>query len=698
MRSIVLVIGLFGWAFAWSAPFNTCPSKAFLVQDTTARLYGVNLVTGSYQQLSGDLGTTGKINGFGFSFHDQYLYGWGYEYGEVIRIGNDFQVERLPVASLPQTNFFVGDVALASNHYYVYKKGADFGLFRISLDPLDGQYLNAVRIVDGSTLNLSIFDLAFHPYDSFAYSVDNRGRLWQIDVETGAAVMLANVGESGTFGAVYFDVDGWLYISRNSDGSIFRIDLEAASPTAEFFAFGPASSNNDGARCAIAPLLNEDVTNIDFGDAPDSYGTTLAANGARHEIVAGGLFMGAAIDGEAQPAIAPFSDDAAGTVNDEDGVWFATPLTRGLDGVVVVTASADGYLSAWVDVDQNGSFDADDQLVTDLPVSAGQNPIALPIPLNATNGNSWARFRISDQIGLGPTGGVVNGEVEDYPVNISGNGIITSAYPSMSQWNTLAYEDNWPERGDYDQNDVVVQLRIITRVSSDGVEQVELKGQIAAVGGDYHNGFAVRLPGIASNNIDPDSVIGLLGNKQLDASVVEAGREEAIIIVSSDIREEVDIPAGCGYFRTEANCQQSQPLAFHVSFQFATAVPVASFPAMPLDPFIFATPGTYHGDLMFQPGRGWEVHLKNQSPTEAFDAGLWGLGDDASNPGSEHYFQDVNGMPWALSIDEQWLHPLERVDLIQAYPRFVEYVQSLGVEARDWHQASQRVNGKTVQN
>ena len=44
-------------------PFSSCPSKAFLIQQSVAQLYGVNLVTGNYELLSDDLGTTGKING-----------------------------------------------------------------------------------------------------------------------------------------------------------------------------------------------------------------------------------------------------------------------------------------------------------------------------------------------------------------------------------------------------------------------------------------------------------------------------------------------------------------------------------------------------------------------------------------------------------------------------------------------------------
>ena len=98
-------LGLFSCLSLQAAPFDTCPSKAFLVQDTTARLYGVNLVSGSAPELENDMGTSGKVNGIGFSVHDRYLYGWGYEAGTLVRIGKDYQVEPMSLSGAPNQNF-----------------------------------------------------------------------------------------------------------------------------------------------------------------------------------------------------------------------------------------------------------------------------------------------------------------------------------------------------------------------------------------------------------------------------------------------------------------------------------------------------------------------------------------------------------------------------------------------------------------
>ena len=65
---------------AFSSPFSSCPSEAFLVQDTVAKIYGVELATGHYQELSNSMGTSGKLNALAFNFHDKYLYAWSYEH------------------------------------------------------------------------------------------------------------------------------------------------------------------------------------------------------------------------------------------------------------------------------------------------------------------------------------------------------------------------------------------------------------------------------------------------------------------------------------------------------------------------------------------------------------------------------------------------------------------------------------------
>ena len=193
-----------------AAPFENCPNEAFLTQSKPALLYGVDLTTGSYGDL-GDLGTPDKLNAMGFSRHDAFLYAWFYEGQTLARIHSDYTIEPLALSPSLPMDYFVGDVSVLDNAYYMYRKGGSYnGLWRIALDPAAADYLQPERVVEGSVLNIKIFDLAFHPDNGFAYSVDSRGKLWRIDPTGGAPADLGGVGESGTFGAVYFDVNGTL--------------------------------------------------------------------------------------------------------------------------------------------------------------------------------------------------------------------------------------------------------------------------------------------------------------------------------------------------------------------------------------------------------------------------------------------------------------------------------------------------------
>ncbi|NOI10948.1 LruC domain-containing protein [Vibrio alginolyticus] len=688
-RTSLLLGSLIASAYAQAAPFDTCPSKAYLFQSTPVQIYGVNLVTGSTTLLEDDTGLASGINGVGFNFTDRYIYGYDTTNKKIVRLGQDFQAETLDVSGLPTDHtFYVGDVY---NHvYYLYRKGK--GLFSIDLSPLDSDpnaTLSIVKISSTATVNLT--DFAFHPGDGSLYGIDNNsGVLYQFNPSNGNTTAIGDTGELGTFGAGYFDVNGNYYVSRNQDGKIYRVDLSEGNaaniaagivPAVEFVSNGPSSSQNDGARCANAPVIDEDEP-IDFGDAPDSYHTTLASNGPRHE-VDGVTWLGSvAPDGDADGQA---NDNSVGTA-DEDGVGFVSALDLGLSSIVNVTASTSGYLSAWFDWNRDGDFDDEgEQVFTDQLLSAGNNPLPFVVSTAATEGSSWSRFRFSQQTGLNYDGGSTSGEVEDYPITITGNGYSVEYFPSAEDYATVAYEDNWPYTADYDMNDVVVKFRITETSLAGHVENIQITGDLAAYGASYKNGFAIRLPGVLRSSIENGLTTLSFNGVEQASNGLESISDEAIFIISEDLSTHA--ASSCSYFRTESGCDDNVSLTFTLNVYFTEGSDRSAIQAMPYDPFIFATPGTYHGDgITFQPGRKWEVHLADQAPTEQFDdQNLFGVGVDASDPAQGVYFKTANNLPWALLIVEDWDWPLERVDMVDAYPQFQTWAESGGELSTDWH-------------
>ncbi|MFQ3209319.1 MAG: LruC domain-containing protein, partial [Colwellia sp.] len=667
-------------------PFATCPAEAFLIQDTLATLYSVQLATGQYLQLSNTMGTTDELNAMGFNTHDQFIYAWSNEFEQPVRINSDYQVTSLTTSGLPDVSFDVGDIAIDSNIYYIYKPGASYGLYAISLDSSDANYLIAQLIIDGSSLDLDIFDMAFHPSDGFAYSVDSQGNLYRIDVNNGSATLINNIGETGIFGAVYFDVDANLYISRNNDGKIFKINTNEANSDADLFAYGPSSSNNDGARCALAPVIATDAATIDFGDAPASYGSLAEDNGARHSTEDNTIFMGSAVDAEFDSFQFPLSDDSTDGNDDEDGVDFVTGIEVGNSAVLQLLASSSAFVNAWIDFDGNGVFGSDEKILDAEQVVPGNNTISYDVPEWADQGSTWARFRISSLSEIGPTGGVSDGEVEDHQLDITEPNVSIQYYPSASEWATIAFEDNWPLIGDYDFNDLVMNYRISEYRLNDEVIRIKLEGQIAAVGGSYHNGFAFHLPGITRDTIDENAIRYTINDLPQISSPLELARDKAIVIITDDVWDYVSAGENCKYHRSEAGCGSKIQMRFSMTLPMTDAIPDQQMPEFPYDPFLFATEGYEHGYVFgLPPGRPYEIHLPNKAPTEAFRYDFFTRGDDSSEPENQRYFVNENGMPWAINVGVEWQYPLEYMDVIYGYPLFPSFISNQGLIDADWY-------------
>ena len=158
----------------------------------------------------------------------------------------------------------------------------------------------------------------------------------------------------------------------------------------------------------------------DFGDWSAA---ALASNVASSD-----LRMGALVDTEyeANGNGTATGDDVIGS-DDEDGVSLPASVTPGTSSsaTVVVTnnTTGPGYLNAWIDFNNNGSFgDEGEQIASDVLVSSDTQGVVrnLPfvVPVNAIPGERGARFRFTETTGPGPEGAGTVGEVEDFLLNV----------------------------------------------------------------------------------------------------------------------------------------------------------------------------------------------------------------------------------------------------------------------------------------
>ncbi|MEX2176183.1 MAG: M36 family metallopeptidase, partial [Pirellulaceae bacterium] len=175
---------------------------------------------------------------------------------------------------------------------------------------------------------------------------------------------------------------------------------------------------------------------LDFGDAPASYGTLLANNGPRHGILPGfGLTLTPSsgvgvVDAEANgmPTAGANGDDAvpgAGP-DDENGVLIFGSVTPGQTSTVQVGVRTGGFstgvLQGWIDFNRDGDFlDANERIITDRFLGTGVHLIQFQVPIEASLGATYARFRYGYERGIGPRGPALAGEVEDYSINVLEN-------------------------------------------------------------------------------------------------------------------------------------------------------------------------------------------------------------------------------------------------------------------------------------
>ncbi len=175
----------------------------------------------------------------------------------------------------------------------------------------------------------------------------------------------------------------------------------------------------------VPPLLDfgDALATIDLGAGSlPAYPTLLSQNGARHPILPG-FHLGAAIDGEVngQPNLTATGDDQSppGSPDDEDGVRFLGDLIPGEIVDVEITSSGSGRVDAWIDFNRNLSWsDPLDQVLASVAVSPGINTFSILVPGGVDPGATYARFRLSQEGGLAPTGLGGPGEVEDYGLDI----------------------------------------------------------------------------------------------------------------------------------------------------------------------------------------------------------------------------------------------------------------------------------------
>jgi len=276
--------------------------------------------------------------------------------------------------------------------------------------------------------------------------------------------------------------------------------------------------------------------------------------------------------------------------------------------------------------------------------------------------------------GLDSDGDGVIDNYDDYPNDPSKafNNYFPAGVPG-----SLAYEDLWPAKGDYDFNDLVVdyQFKTITN-SRNFVSEIDATFIVRAAGAEFENGFGFQLPvSIPDGNI---SVTGSQLNHNiatLKSNGTEAGQNKTTIIAFDNVFDLMKHPGMGVGFNTTPGAPYVTPDTLKLTMTFKPDTYVATDIAVEqFNPF-----------LIVNMVRSKEIHLPDYPPTALADISLFGTIDDNSNKQTGQYYKSQNNLPWALNINKSYSYTKETAQILTGYLYFGSWAASGGTVKTDWY-------------
>jgi len=247
----------------------------------------------------------------------------------------------------------------------------------------------------------------------------------------------------------------------------------------------------------------------------------------------------------------------------------------------------------------------------------------------------------------------------------------TINYYPASDTSTLAFEDLWPNYGDYDMNDLVMgyKFKIVSYTQSGKVKDIYVTFVVRAQGAGLLNGFGFQLP-----TVNPNSILSVIGvGEQVGYSIGSNGTEnnqsKAVFIIFDDTHK----------FMSSWNTVKGEipspwkTFNIHIKFSQTNSVTLQQLNIQEWNPF-----------LVKNSVRGQEIHLPDYKPTDLADITLFGTGNDDTQPGINKYYKSITNLPWAIDIYGKFYYPTETSDISGAYLHFGNWAESNGQLYQDW--------------
>jgi len=252
----------------------------------------------------------------------------------------------------------------------------------------------------------------------------------------------------------------------------------------------------------------------------------------------------------------------------------------------------------------------------------------------------------------------------------------SSYFPNASTPATLLFEDLWPSKGDYDFNDLVVEIKgTYFSNAANKITSLKFFLNVKAVGASNKNGLGIQFDNLPASAIT--SVTGTRlkngSNISLNNNGTEAGQENAVVIAVENV-EDVLHRAGGSMFNTVENGFVGTSDLVEITISFA-GNPIS---------FDLIKSSSFNFFLIKNQDRSTEIHLADRRPTNLMSS-VFGESSDTSDPSMGRYFKTKNNLPWGLLILNSFQYPVEKVPVIEAYPEFQSWAESDGNTYTNWY-------------
>ncbi len=266
----------------------------------------------------------------------------------------------------------------------------------------------------------------------------------------------------------------------------------------------------------------------------------------------------------------------------------------------------------------------------------------------------------------------VDDDMDDYPNDPTR--AFNVYYPNQTDWGTLAFEDLWPGKGDYDFNDLILDYHFKSVLNaSNQLVEFFTDYSVRAVGASLKNGFGFMLGGNPSNVASVTGTHYTENYIHTNANGTEQGQSKTVIVLFDNAFRMIG-SSGSAFINTKTDVPYVDPDTNQLHVLYQTPVSVNTTGTAPYNPFIIV-----NGE------RGKEVHLAGQQPTDLVNTSYFGTYADATDPATGKYYQTENNLPWGLDLPVSFAYPVEQVDILSAYNHFGQWAESGGNDYPDWY-------------